>query len=194
MQSLPIIIYSIQCPHKHTYCRAALWTSTQGDAQVFASNLHDLRLNAHTRNFATFSFVFWELLSRRMIRCFLGSRTLIMSGRYLLLNWLHTGHWNTKCISVSCWLARNGHVTVPQRFCDFFVTKIKQIREDLDSCPHDPPSFFKFDGPHLSLFEPVTEKLICRLISQSPTKSSTLAPLSQGLSMFLCPPALPHLG
>ena len=36
---------------------------------------------------------------------------------------------------------------LPQRFCDFFVTKIKQIREDLDSCPHDPPSFFKFDGP-----------------------------------------------
>ena len=64
---------------------------------------------------------------------------------------------------------------MPQRFCDFFVTKIKQIREDLDSCPHDPPSFFKFDGPHLSMFEPVTEELICRLISQSPTKSSTLS-------------------
>ena len=31
---------------------------------------------------------------------------------------------------------------LPQRFCDFFVTKIKQVREDLDSCPHDPPSFF----------------------------------------------------
>ena len=27
---------------------------------------------------------------------------------------------------------------LPQRFCDFYVTKIKQIREDLDSCPHDP--------------------------------------------------------
>ena len=80
----------------------------------------------------------------------------------------------------------------------------------LDSCPHDPPSFFKFDGPHLSMCEPVTEELICRLISQSPTKSCTLGPipttltkqclhdlappLSQGLSMFLCPPALSHLG
>ena len=52
-------------------------------------------------------------------------------------------------------------------------------------------------------------ELICRLISQSPTKSCTLdpipttltkqclhdlAPLSRGLSMFLCPPALSHLG
>ena len=31
---------------------------------------------------------------------------------------------------------------LPQRFCDFFVTKIKRIRENLDSCPHDPPSCF----------------------------------------------------
>ena len=83
---------------------------------------------------------------------------------------------------------------LPQRFCDFFVTKIKRIRENLDSRPHDPPScFLKFDGRQVSTFEPVTEELICRLISQSPTKSSTLAPLSQGLSMFLCPPALSRL-
>ena len=66
---------------------------------------------------------------------------------------------------------------LPQRFCDFFVTKIKQICEDLDSCPHDPSSFFKFDGPQLSMFEPVTEELICRLISQSPTRSCTLDPI-----------------
>ena len=71
---------------------------------------------------------------------------------------------------------------LPQRFCDFFVTKIKQIREDLDSCPHDPPSFFKFDGPQLSMFEPVTEELICRLISQSPTKSCTLDPIPATLT------------
>ena len=68
-------------------------------------------------------------------------------------------------------------VYLPQRFCDFFVTKIKQIREDFDSCPHDPPSFFKFDGPQLSMFELVTEELICRLFSQSPTKSCTLDPI-----------------
>ena len=59
----------------------------------------------------------------------------------------------------------------------FYVNKIKQIREDLDSCPQDSPSFFKFDGPQLSMFEPVTEELICiRLISQPPTKSCTLDP------------------
>ena len=57
------------------------------------------------------------------------------------------------------------------------VTKIKQIREDLDSCSHDPPSFFKFVGPQLSMFELVTEELICRLISQSPTKSCTFDPI-----------------
>ena len=37
--------------------------------------------------------------------------------------------------------------------------------------------FFKIDGPQLSMFEPVTEELICRLISQSPTKSCTLDPI-----------------
>ena len=96
---------------------------------------------------------------------------------------------------------------LPQRFCDFFLTKIKQIREDLVPKTYRP--FFKFDGPQLPMFEPVTEELIWRLISQSPTKSCTLdpipttltkqclhdlAPLSQGLSMFLCPPALSHMG
>ena len=69
-----------------------------------------------------------------------------------------------------------------QRFCDFFVTLIKQIRENLDSCPLDPPSFFKFDGPQLSMFEPVTEELICRLISQSPTKRCTLDPIPTTLT------------
>ena len=64
-----------------------------------------------------------------------------------------------------------------QHFCDFYV-----IREDLDSCPHDPPSFFKFDGPQLSMFEPVTEELICRLISQSPTKGCTLDPIPTTLT------------
>ena len=51
---------------------------------------------------------------------------------------------------------------------------MKQIHEDLDSCTNDPPSFFKFDGPQLSMSEPVTEELICRLIFQSPTKSCIL--------------------
>ena len=42
---------------------------------------------------------------------------------------------------------------LPQSFRDFFVSKIARIREDLDSCPHDTPSFSEFDGPQLSLFE-----------------------------------------
>ena len=37
------------------------------------------------------------------------------------------------------------------------VKSFTRIREDHDSCPHDhEPSFFKFDGPQLSMFEPVT--------------------------------------
>ena len=108
MPSLPI--KKIHCNvHISTYvCRATLWTSIQ----VFVSNLDDIRLNAHVRNFATFRIVSWELLFMRVMRCFLGSRTLIMSGGYLLRNWLYTGHWNTKCISVSCLLAQNGHVVL----------------------------------------------------------------------------------
>ena len=64
----------------------------------------------------------------------------------------------------------------------FFVIKIKRIREDLDSCPHDPPSFFEFDVPQLPMSEHVTKKLICRLISQSPTKSCTLDPIPTTLT------------
>ena len=66
-------------------------------------------------------------------------------------------------------------VDLPQRFCDFFLTKIKQIREDLDFfVPKTHRPFLKFDGPQLSMFEPVTEELIWRLISQSSTESCTL--------------------
>ena len=43
-------------------------------------------------------------------------------------------------------------------------------------------TFFKFDGPQLSMFEPVTKELICRLISQSPTKSCTLDPIPTTLT------------
>ena len=45
------------------------------------------------------------------------------------------------------------HSELPEHICDFFVSKIARIREDLDSCPHDTPSFSEFDGPQLSLFE-----------------------------------------
>ena len=44
----------------------------------------------------------------------------------------------------------------PQCFCNFFMTEIKRICEDNDSCPCDPPTFSKFDRPQLSMFEPVS--------------------------------------
>ena len=50
---------------------------------------------------------------------------------------------------------------LPDRFCDFFFDKIEHIREDLDSCSCDPPTFAVFEGPLLSQFEPVAEKVIC---------------------------------
>ena len=68
----------------------------------------------------------------RMMRCFLGSSTLIMLGKYLLLNLLYTGHWNTICISVSCLLAQNGHVvlSVVENQCLWrFIPKLERERE-----------------------------------------------------------------
>nr|KAG5708689.1 hypothetical protein BaRGS_034906 [Batillaria attramentaria] len=47
---------------------------------------------------------------------------------------------------------------LPQKFCNFFHDKIKQIRSDLDSTPCDPPSYSVYNGPSLSSFRPVTEK------------------------------------
>ena len=67
------------------------------------------------------------------------------------------------------------------------------IREDLDSCPHDPPSFYKFDGPQLSMFKPVTEELIPRLISQSTRKSCTLDPIPATLKKQCLHDQLAHL-
>ena len=67
------------------------------------------------------------------------------------------------------------------------------IRDDLDSCPHDPPSFYKFDGPQLSMFKPVTEELIPRLISQSTRKSCTLDPIPATLTKQCLHDQLAHL-
>ena len=70
------------------------------------------------------------------------------------------------------------HSELLQRLCDLFVRRITEIREHLHSCSHDPPSYSKFDGPYLSFFIPVTEELIFKLISESPSKSYTLDPIS----------------
>ena len=67
------------------------------------------------------------------------------------------------------------------RFCDFFCDKIKRIREDLDSSSCDPPTFAVFEGPLLSQFEPVIEKVIRELIIKSPTKSCMLDPIPTSL-------------
>ena len=67
------------------------------------------------------------------------------------------------------------------------------IREDLDSCPHEPPSFYKFDGPHVSMFKPVTEEFIPRLISQSTRKCCTLDPIPATLTKQCLHDQLAHL-
>ena len=71
---------------------------------------------------------------------------------------------------------------LPDRFGDFFFNKIKRIREDLDSRSCDPPTFAVFEGPLLSQFEPVTEKVISELIMKSPTKSCMLDPIPTSLA------------
>ena len=68
------------------------------------------------------------------------------------------------------------------RFCDFFCDKIKRIREDLDSRACDPSTFAVYEGPLLSQFEPVTEKVIRELIIKSPTKSCMLDPILTSLT------------
>ena len=51
---------------------------------------------------------------------------------------------------------------------------------DLRSC--DPPTFSVFEGPLLSQFEPVTEKVIRELIIKSSTKSCMLDPIPTSLT------------
>ena len=61
-----------------------------------------------------------------------------------------------------------------------------QIREDLDSCSYDPPFFSKFDGPLLSLFTPVTEELIGKLILHLLQKVTFLTPFLLLLQNSVC--------
>ena len=71
---------------------------------------------------------------------------------------------------------------LPQRFCDFFADKIKQIRTDIDSCPCEQPSFSTYEGRPFCTFKPVSEKEVLRVIMQSPTKSSMLDPIPTSLT------------
>lgn len=66
---------------------------------------------------------------------------------------------------------------LPQRFSDFFLNKIKSIRDDLDSRACEPPTFSVFDGPFFTHFEPVSETEIEELISASAAKSCMLDPI-----------------
>ena len=45
---------------------------------------------------------------------------------------------------------------LPQRFCDFFSSKISNLRNDLDSRSCEPLTFAVYNGPKLSYFDPVT--------------------------------------
>ena len=53
---------------------------------------------------------------------------------------------------------------LPQRFCDFFSSKISILRDDLDSRSCEPPILAVYDDPMLSHFDPVTAREICELI------------------------------
>ena len=55
------------------------------------------------------------------------------------------------------------------------------MSDDLDSRSCDPPTFAVFEGPLLSQFELVTEKVIRELIIKSTTKSCMLDPIPTSL-------------
>ena len=74
------------------------------------------------------------------------------------------------------------HSDLPDRFCDFFSDKIDRIHDDLDSCSCEPPTLAIFDGPQLSQFEQVTDKLIHELILKSPMKSCMLDPIPTSIT------------
>ena len=66
---------------------------------------------------------------------------------------------------------------LPQSFSDFFLNKIKQLRQTLDSRPSDPPSYDIYDGPKFSCFSYVSEHDVHELLADLPNKSSVLDPI-----------------
>ena len=66
---------------------------------------------------------------------------------------------------------------LPQRFCDYFSTKIKNIREELDLRSPVSPTFAMFNGTPFVKFDTVSEKDVKDLIMSMPTKSCILDPL-----------------
>ena len=71
-----------------------------------------LRLNAQTKNLATFKTVCWDLLFTRLRKWLLLSRALALSGRYVCLKKTYTGHSSKNIISVSFSSTQNGHATL----------------------------------------------------------------------------------
>jgi hypothetical protein len=71
---------------------------------------------------------------------------------------------------------------LPTHFSNFFVEKIRAIREQLDSSPCDHPSFAHYDGCVFDSFEAVSEEEIHNLILQSPPKSCVLDPIPTSLT------------
>ena len=68
-----------------------------------------------------------------------------------------------------------------RRFCDFFTSKISNLRDDLDSSSCELSTFTVYDGHVLSHFDLVTEREVCELIVRSPTKSCVLDPIPTSL-------------
>ena len=74
-------------------------------------------------------------------------------------------------------LYRQAHLAPSDQSGAVTVSVRRSIRDDLDSCSCQLPSFSVSDGTQLARLESVTDNMIRKLISGSPTKSCVLDPV-----------------
>ena len=87
---------------------------------------------------------------------------------------------------------------LPDIFNKFFITKISQIRQKLDSDSCTDISFtgisdIKSSDISLDTFRPATEKEVFKIISKSPKKSCALDPIPAGFLIDILPTLLPTI-
>ena len=78
-----------------------------------------------------------------------------------------------------------------QHFSDYFVEKIRQIRNELDKKSIGDLSFDIYRGTCLNVFEEITEEELCKIISSMPSKTCSLDPFPTSLTKLLLPELLP---
>ena len=84
---------------------------------------------------------------------------------------------------------------VPQKFCDFFIEKIRNIRKSLDSQSVIAPDILydTFSGIPFAGFEPVTETTVMNVIKKTTIKTCVLDPLPSFLLCAVIDDLLPYI-